>query len=277
MALEFPQDDWRTPNNREGKSAAESEFCMLMSLALDGMLDAEEEERFHRYMADDPALADEWQLWQGLNVEFDEEPSVAPPAGFVDSVIGQLTLKESSDVHALMSLALDGLLETDDEKRLNRFMEQDPTLANDWQVWQDIGNRFNDEPSMFPPEGFVEKVAIGIVAQERRQRLRLGIVVGAATTFAWMLLMLALLGGGIYAIMYESAWVGAQIRNMTEVAVIASDWIGIVSDTVNRTVEATVGANQMWGVALGYAAATGLIIFFWTRFLRRSVNPVVTS
>lgn len=277
MALEFPQNDWRMPNNQEGESAADSEFCMLMSLALDGMLDAEENDRFHRCMAEDPARANEWQIWQGLHAQIDDEPSIAPPVGFVDSVVGQLTLQDSSDVQSLMSLAVDGLLDAEEMSRLNRRMEQDPALANDWQVWQELGNRFDNEPAMFPPEGFVEKVAIGLIAQQRRSKLRLGIVVGAATTFAWMLLMLALVGGGVYAVMYEPVWVGTQIQNMTQVAAMAADWIGIVTETVNRSVGAAFGTNQMWGVALAYVAAAGLILVFWTRFLRQSVNQPSVS
>ncbi len=272
MALEFPQDDWRIPNNQDGRSAAESEFFLLMSLALDGMLDAEEEERFHRYIATDSSLADEWQVWQGLNARFDDEPSIAPPASFVDNVIGELAMQENSEAYVLMSLALDGLLSAEERERLNRYTEQDPLLANEWQRWQDLGNSFDEEPSIMPPIDFVDKVAAGLVFQQRRSKLRLGIFVGAITTATWLLLVLALVGAGAYVALYQGPWVGQQIANLTILTSNVAAWFSIASQNLNSVLNLAVAPYQMWGIVLAYVLAAGLVLSLWTRMLRRSVD-----
>lgn len=273
MALEFPQDNWRMPNNQKSEASIDGEFFILMSLALDGMLSSEEESRFHQYIEEDPALAKEWQTWQGMTTQFEDEPSVSPPAGFVQSVSDRLLMEQSdSEVHVLMSLALDGLLSSDEEIRFHRYLEQDPILANDWLVWQDFNAQFDSEPSMMPPEGFVQSVTGKLVMQERRSKLRLGIFVGAITTVTWLLLVLALVGAGAYMAMYQAPWIGQQIANLTILTSNVATWFSIASDNFTRIFEGAVNPYQVWGIVLAYVAAAGLVLNFWTRFLRRSIG-----
>jgi len=63
--------------------AVEEEFILLMSLALDDLLDAEERARFQAYQAAYPGLAAQWRSWQVLDAELRATPSALPPAGFV--------------------------------------------------------------------------------------------------------------------------------------------------------------------------------------------------
>lgn len=63
---------------------SEEEFFLLMSLALDGLLDAAEEATFDRYLMSDPALAAEWQAWQGMHRQMVAAPHAIPTANFVD-------------------------------------------------------------------------------------------------------------------------------------------------------------------------------------------------
>ena len=65
-------------------AAVEEEFMLLMSLALDEMLDAEESEQFYDYLTTYPSLADEWLSWQELDMELQSTPSVLPPDNFVE-------------------------------------------------------------------------------------------------------------------------------------------------------------------------------------------------
>jgi anti-sigma factor RsiW len=64
----------------------ENEFFMLMSLALDDMLDGDERLRFDGYLAQYPVLAQQWQSWQEMDATFQATPSAMPPADFVADV-----------------------------------------------------------------------------------------------------------------------------------------------------------------------------------------------
>ncbi len=61
----------------------EEEFSLLMSMALDDLLDSAEQAEFDSYLATYPTLADEWQDWQMLDIELKAAPSVQPPADFM--------------------------------------------------------------------------------------------------------------------------------------------------------------------------------------------------
>lgn len=172
----------------------------------------------------------------------------------------------------LMSLALDGMLSEDEECRFHRAMEQDPSLANEWQCWQDLGSRFDEEPSLMPPVDFVDKVAAGLVLQQRRSKLRLGIFVGAITTAAWFLLLFALVGAGAYVAMYQGPWLGDQIANLTILTSNIATWISIASDNLTRIFNVNVGPYQMWGMVCAYIAAATFVLGFWTKILRRSIE-----
>ncbi len=66
--------------------AAEAEFFLLMSLALDDMLDAAERARFQEYLVTYPTLTEQWESWQELDETFTATPSALPPLGFAADV-----------------------------------------------------------------------------------------------------------------------------------------------------------------------------------------------
>jgi len=63
---------------------SQEEFFLLMSLALDGLLDDAEQITFERYLTQDPALAAEWQAWQGMHNQMAATPHAVPTANFVE-------------------------------------------------------------------------------------------------------------------------------------------------------------------------------------------------
>lgn len=83
MTDNFPEQFNRHETSAETPTEAiENEFTLLMSLALDDLLDDEESARFRRYLHVYPTLAAEWQSWQKLDDMFRATPSAMPPAGF---------------------------------------------------------------------------------------------------------------------------------------------------------------------------------------------------
>ena len=66
----------------EAPPAVVEEFNILMSLALDDLLDDDERAQFDATVAQYPALADQWLTWQTMDRKLHTMPHVEPAAGF---------------------------------------------------------------------------------------------------------------------------------------------------------------------------------------------------
>ena len=278
MSIEIPRDNLHSSSNKNEESSIPSEFSLLMSLALDDMLSDEEALRFHQCMEQDPALAEEWQQWQAVDIGLHQEPSVEPPSDFLAKFNQRLDEEVllSDDVSVLMSLALDDLLDADGEERFHQAMESDPVFANQWQIWQTLDERLRTEPSVMPPVDFVHKVNQGLVFELRRRKLWLAAGVGATVATVWIVVAIALFLVGSYLVTNQGAWLGDQIHNLTYATTLARGWITTFGLAMSRSASATLSYPQMWGAALSYFLICGIILAVWTRMLRRSVLQVAS-
>lgn len=66
------------------------EFDLLMSLALDDLLDESQDQEFADELAQYPLLAERWELWQEIDQKLYDAPSIAPPSDFVQKIESQL-------------------------------------------------------------------------------------------------------------------------------------------------------------------------------------------
>jgi anti-sigma factor RsiW len=66
---------------------------MLMSMALDGLLDHDERTRLESRIAADPALDEMWQQWCKVDVAFVETPRQLPVVGFTNRFEARLEQK----------------------------------------------------------------------------------------------------------------------------------------------------------------------------------------
>ncbi len=71
-----------------------AEFQLLMSLALDDLLDADEKSQFEEHLQRHPVLAKEWQDWQLLHCEISAMPHAMPAPNFVDRFEVKLAQQE---------------------------------------------------------------------------------------------------------------------------------------------------------------------------------------
>jgi anti-sigma factor RsiW len=79
-----PQTPWfdeRPPDDLE--NGVHDEALMLMSLALDGLLDEADENRLQLMLAGDNSLRETWQQWQRVDSTFSTLPRAVPSEGFV--------------------------------------------------------------------------------------------------------------------------------------------------------------------------------------------------
>jgi anti-sigma factor RsiW len=69
------------------------QMSMLMSLALDGMLDGDGQYRMERHLSACPACQAEWAAMQQISALFEAEPMTGPPLGFAVRVERRLEEK----------------------------------------------------------------------------------------------------------------------------------------------------------------------------------------
>jgi anti-sigma factor RsiW len=86
---------------------------------------------------------------------------------------------------ALMSLALDGLLDTDDRQRLEQHMKGCATCRAEWQAMVQVATLFESTPEAGPPLGFAVRVERRLDEQAKKKRRAFG---GAAalTSSLWL-------------------------------------------------------------------------------------------
>ena len=82
------------------------EFTLLMSLALDAMLDEADQRRFTGYLADFPALAAQWAEWQTVDSALATLPHMLPAPGFVRRFEERLVVAERLQQRRVMTFAL---------------------------------------------------------------------------------------------------------------------------------------------------------------------------
>lgn len=72
----------------------QEEFLLLMSLALDGLLDETEQAKFDTYLDLYPSLTTQWNDWQSLHHQLAAMPHAAPAPNFVGRFELQLAQQE---------------------------------------------------------------------------------------------------------------------------------------------------------------------------------------
>jgi anti-sigma factor RsiW len=137
--------------------------------------------------------------------------------------------KHDEEMTALMSLALDGLLEGDDRRHLDQHLATCSACQREWKVLQQVGALFEQSPMIGPPLGFAVRVDRRLAeSTKRRRRLFGGVAVLtsslslAGVTVAAVLLIV----GGILAWQWLGSLPSVQ-QGTTAVSHVASS-MGLV-------------------------------------------------
>jgi len=75
---------------------------------------------------------------------------------------------------ALMSLALDGLLDGDDRQRLEQHLQGCAACCAEWQAMAQVAALFESSPAAGPPLGFAVRVERRLAEQTRKKRRAFG-------------------------------------------------------------------------------------------------------
>lgn len=97
---EQPENNWEemhwqeAPDSSEPATDEQIDFEVMMSMALDGLLDEDEMTQFNADIQYYPLLAEKWATWQELDQLFVAEPSIMPPTNFVQNFEARLSKKQ---------------------------------------------------------------------------------------------------------------------------------------------------------------------------------------
>jgi predicted anti-sigma-YlaC factor YlaD len=89
-----------------GQCEQGEQISELMSLALDGLLNAEDEQKMQQHLAACPTCRLEWQAVQQISTLFERSEMVGPPLGFAIRVDRRLAEKEKKRRRAFGGLAI---------------------------------------------------------------------------------------------------------------------------------------------------------------------------
>ena len=71
---------------------------------------------------------------------------------------------------ALMSLALDGLLDEQDHRRLEQHLDVCPGCRGEWEAMNEVSKLFESSPMVGPPLGFAIRVERRLAERQKRRR-----------------------------------------------------------------------------------------------------------
>lgn len=168
----------------------------------------------------------------------------------------------------LMSLSLDDMLSPDEAVEFERMLADNPDMEQAWGEWQAFDFAFRSAQRIDPPRNFAASIEDRMLKRERRRRLWLGVGIGAIAVALWASLVLGLAGAGAYVMLGQSDWLATAVRVVVQSYATVQTQISAAANAL-----ATVlGTPQVQGMLFAYVLFAGLALWFWARFLQRSLD-----
>jgi len=188
-----------------------------------------------------------------------------------------LLLPEVADAHeeafALMSMALDGLLDARETERLEELMKEDAGLRATWQQWQKLEGLLTTVVRAEPAAGFVVRFEQRLLVREQRERSRRRALIGAAAILGWLLAVAVLLFVGWIVVSNQSQWMNGFVRELVYYPSAAMIWMRALRSSWS----ATVGEPRTLAMALIYMTGAAVMLSTWLWFLRRTTIEETVS
>jgi anti-sigma factor RsiW len=204
------------------------------------------------------------------------ELQITPPPINPQSAL-QTSSGAADEVHeealALMSMALDGLLDAQETERLEALMQEDTKLRATWQQWQKMEALLTTVVRAEPDPGFVERFEERLAVREARERARRRNLYGAAALLGWLLGVAVLVLVGWIFVSNQSQWMNGFVRELVYYPSAAMIWMRALRSSWS----ATVGEPQSMILALSYMAGAAVMLSTWLWFLRRTTRQETVS
>lgn len=175
---------------------------------------------------------------------------------------------DADELAALMSLALDDLLDEADAARMDWLLAADADGEATWQTWQAMDATLRHAPMLEPSQDFVLGLERRVVEMERRRRLRSGVIVGLLALLLWGSALVGTVSLGAFVLANQATWLNGLIHSVT------LGWVRFIS-LAQMAWSGLVGlASSPQALALGvcYALLAALLLGLWIGFLRRTTR-----
>lgn len=170
----------------------------------------------------------------------------------------------------LMSLALDDLLDDEEQATFDDYLARYPVLADDWAQWQQLDTQLFAMPAAPPPSDFLERFEVRLVQQERRRRLWWGTGFAAVVVLLSLGIVLGTVSFGAYVVLRQPQWLSELVHLLAYYSAAAATGV----DALRNALAAVAGSEQARTFGLVYAVATAGLIGAWVLVLRRTTRMV---
>ena len=179
---------------------------------------------------------------------------------------------DHSEYLMLISLALDGMLDSDEKKRLDGHLEHCGECRGQWLLWQAIDDRLRAAPVPVPAPGFSRKVAQQLARQERLRNLRIGAMLTVFALVVWSLGLVGvcvMAGGIVYTNLERLADTGLYLNEVWAVA-------GVVGQSLWEVIVEIAATSTALGVASTYLVVVVAALAVWCVIIQRTTQPLCT-
>ncbi len=177
------------------------------------------------------------------------------------------------EAFALMSMALDGLLDARETERLEVLMKEDNGLRITWQHWQKMDSLLTAVPRAEPEAGFVTRFEARLAVKEQREQARRRFAFGAVAAVAWLIAIVALASVAFLLLSNQSQWMSGFVRELVFYPSAAVIWVR----ALQATLSATVSEPQSIVMTLSYLTGAAVMLSTWMWFLRRTTREEIVS
>jgi len=172
----------------------------------------------------------------------------------------------------LISLALDGMLDSDEKRRLDGHLEQCSGCRGQWLLWQAIDDKLCADPIPVPAHGFSRSVAQRLARQERLRNLRIGVMLTVFTLIVWSLGLVGvcvMAGGIVYTNLGRLEETGLFLNEVWAVA-------GVVGQSLWDVIVEMTATSTALGVASTYLVVVVAALAVWCVIIQRTTQPLRT-
>ncbi len=168
----------------------------------------------------------------------------------------------------LMSMALDDLLDSDEQAEFDSYLATYPALANEWQDWQMLDIELKAAPVVQPPADFMFNFEMRLLHHERQRRLWWGMAFGGIAVVLWVAVLVGVASLGAFLLFGQPAWLTQAVHSLAYVSANVGAWVTAVGSAFGSV----VGTQQAAGLAMIYILVSTAMVASWIYFLRHSTR-----
>lgn len=170
----------------------------------------------------------------------------------------------------LMSMALDELLDSEEQAEFDLYLSTYPTLAEEWREWQMLDVQLMATPAAPPPVDFMLNFEVLLLQHERRRRLWWGMAFGSMAVLLWVAVLVGVASLGAFVLFGQPAWLTQAVHSLAYVSAGFGTW----ATAIGTAFGSVMSTQQAAGMAMVYMLMSIGMVASWIYFLRHSTRPM---